>query len=76
IVLVAWLVTLLLLRFLFRKELAEEPQNVEALLSLDEDAALHDRPVAARILIILSGVVLLFFVHHVLHLQPGFIAML
>ncbi|MFQ5946247.1 MAG: ArsB/NhaD family transporter, partial [Anaerolineae bacterium] len=76
IVLVAWLVTLVLLRFLFRKELAEEPQNVDALLSLDENEALHDRPVAARILTVLLGVVLLFFVHHVLHLQPGFIAIL
>lgn len=76
IVLVAWLVTLVLLRFLFRRELAQEPRNVEALLGLDENAALHDRPVAARILIILIGVILLFFVHHVLHLQPGFVAML
>jgi Na+/H+ antiporter NhaD/arsenite permease-like protein len=76
IVLVAWLVALLLLRFLFRRELAQKPRNIEALSKLDENAALHDRESLIKILIVLGGVILLFFLHNWLHLQPGFVALL
>lgn len=76
IVIVAWLVALLLLRVLFRRELAQEPSNVEALMKLDERAALHDRKALTRILTVLSGIILLFFVHSWLHLKPAFVALL
>jgi Na+/H+ antiporter NhaD/arsenite permease-like protein len=76
IVIVAWLVALLLLRFLFRRELAQKPRNIEALSKLDENAALHDRESLIKILIVLGGVILLFFLHNWLHLQPGFVALL
>ncbi len=76
IVIVAWLVALLLLRFLFRRELAQKPRNLEALSKLDENAALHDRESLIKILIVLGGVILLFFLHNWLHLQPAFVALL
>ena len=76
IVIVAWLVALLLLRFLFRRELAQKPRNIEALSKLDENVALHDRGSLIKILIVLGGVILLFFLHNWLHLQPGFVALL
>ena len=46
------------------------------LSTLDERAALHDRAALTRILIVLGGTILLFFVHNLLHLQPGFVALL
>jgi Na+/H+ antiporter NhaD/arsenite permease-like protein len=76
IVLVAWLVVLFLLRFLFRRELAQKPRNVEALAKLDENVALHDRESLIKILIVLGGVILLFFLHNRLHLKPAFVALL
>lgn len=76
IVFVAWLTALILLRFLFRRELAQKPENVEALMELDENQALHDRRSLTKILIILGGMVFLFFVHHILHLKPAFVALL
>lgn len=76
IVIVAWLVALLLLRFLFRRELAQKPRNIEALSKLDENVALHDRESLIKILIVLGGVILLFFLHNWLHLQPAFVALL
>jgi Na+/H+ antiporter NhaD/arsenite permease-like protein len=76
IVIVAWLVALLLLRFLFRRELAQKPRNIEALSKLDENAALHDRESLIKILIVLGGVILLFFLHNWLHLQLAFVALL
>jgi len=76
IVIVAWLVALLLLCFLFRRELAQKPRNIEALSKLDENVALHDRESLIKILIVLGGVILLFFLHNWLHLQPAFVALL
>jgi len=76
IVIVAWLVALLLLRLLFRRELAQRPKNIEALAKLDEKLALHDRKSLVKILIVLGGVILLFFLHNRLHLQPAFVALL
>jgi Na+/H+ antiporter NhaD/arsenite permease-like protein len=76
IVLVAWLVTLVLLRLLFRKELAQQPSNLEALEALDEHEALKDRTSANKILFILAGVAALFFLHSTLHIQVGFVALI
>ena len=67
---------LLLLRFLFRQELAQKPRNIEALAKLDQNTALHDRESLTKILIVLGGVILLFFLHNRLHLQPAFVALL
>ena len=76
IVLVAWPAVLIMLKFLFRKELAEQPKDPEALLHLDEKALLKDPIALRRILIVLGGVILLFFLHTYLHLSPPFIAIL
>jgi Na+/H+ antiporter NhaD/arsenite permease-like protein len=76
IVLVAWFVTLVLIRLLFRKELAQQPSNLEALEALDEHEALKDSRSANKILIILVGVVVLFFLHQTLHIQAGFVALI
>ncbi len=76
IVLVAWLVTLALIRLLFREEMAQEPSNLEALEALDEHEAMKDSRSANKILIILLGVVALFFLHQTLHIQAGFVALI
>jgi Na+/H+ antiporter NhaD/arsenite permease-like protein len=74
IVAVAWLGTLVLLRFLFRDELSKTPRNAEAVMSLNPAESLDDPKTARRILIILGAAILLFFVHHILHISPSFIA--
>jgi Na+/H+ antiporter NhaD/arsenite permease-like protein len=76
IVLVAWSVTLVLIRLLFREELAQEPSNLEALEALDEHEALKDRTSANKVLVILVGVATLFFLHQALHIQAGFVALI
>jgi Na+/H+ antiporter NhaD/arsenite permease-like protein len=74
IVAVAWVVALFLLRFLFREELSKRPHNAEALMSLNPAESLDDPKNAQRVLIVLSVAILLFFVHHILHISPSFIA--
>ncbi|MFQ5943887.1 MAG: ArsB/NhaD family transporter [Anaerolineales bacterium] len=76
IVLAAWLATLILIRLLFREELAQKPSNLEALQALDEHEALKDRTSANKVLVILVGVAALFFLHQSLHMQAGFVALI
>jgi Na+/H+ antiporter NhaD/arsenite permease-like protein len=75
VVLGAWLAALLLLRYLFRAELAVRPPNAEAVLRLNPAESLNDRTTARRALVLLSGAILLFFLHDRLHLTPSFIAL-
>ncbi len=74
IVAVVWVVTLVLLRFLFRDELSKQPGNAQAVMSLNPGESLDDPKTARRVLIILGAAILLFFVHHFLHISPSFIA--
>jgi Na+/H+ antiporter NhaD/arsenite permease-like protein len=76
IVLVAWLTAILVLRLVFRRELGERPKHLEALGSLDERQAFRDRKGALRILVVLAGVIVFFFLEGVLHLQPATIALI
>lgn len=74
IVAVAWVATLVLLRFLFREELSKRPHNAEAVMSLNPAESLDEPRVARRVLIVLAAAILLFFIHHILHISPSFIA--
>ncbi len=75
LVIVAWLVALLVLWLVFRRELGMRPANVGALLQLDANAGLHDRVALRKILVILGGVIVLFFFQGALHVAPGVIAL-
>lgn len=76
IVAITTLAVLFLLRVLFRQELSEQPQNIDALMMLDETAAIKDKVALPRILIVLGCVIVLFFLESVLHFRPAFIALL
>jgi Na+/H+ antiporter NhaD/arsenite permease-like protein len=73
---IVWLVALVLLRYLFRKELAVIPNNIDSVLQLDPVAAFEDRKTSRRVLIVLCGAIFLFFVQKPLGISPSFIAIL
>lgn len=75
IVVVVWLTALLLLRFLFRRELAVRPRKMKAVMRLNPAEALDDRKNAMRVLIVLGVAILFFFVSHFLHISPSFVAL-
>ncbi|HLA06816.1 MAG TPA: SLC13 family permease [Anaerolineales bacterium] len=75
IVLVSWAGALFLLRYLFKKELSKRPRNVKAVMRLNPAETLNDPLVARRILIVLGGAILFFFVHHALHISPSLVAL-
>ncbi len=75
IVAVAGVLTLIMLRILFRKELAIRPTNPEVVMNLDADAALKDRQTMRRVLIVLAVTISLFLFQKNLDLSSGFIAL-
>jgi Na+/H+ antiporter NhaD/arsenite permease-like protein len=75
IVVVAGLVTILMLRLLFSRELSNPSVDPEVVDMLDADEALNDRPTARRVLIMLGVAVVLFVFQERLQLSTGFIAL-
>jgi Na+/H+ antiporter NhaD/arsenite permease-like protein len=74
-IIVVWLVALGLLRYLFRKELAVQPSNTEAVSKLNPTEALNDPKTARRILAVLGVAIALFFFQELLGISPAFIAL-
>jgi Na+/H+ antiporter NhaD/arsenite permease-like protein len=75
IVIVAALVTLLMLRFLFRMELAQGPAKPELVMTLDADEALQDHRTAGRVLVVLAVAIVLFILQGPLHISSELIAL-
>jgi Na+/H+ antiporter NhaD/arsenite permease-like protein len=71
VVFVSWLITLLLMLFLFRTELA---QKIDGVLDLDESRVLKDPKRLIAVSASIGVVIVLFFIHHHFHLFPGFVA--
>jgi len=75
VVLVVWLITLLFLRFIFRRELDVPAHNTQAVMQLNPEEALEDRHTARRVLIVLGGAILIFFVHKLIGVSPAVVAL-
>lgn len=75
IVVITWLGALILLRYLFRKELSKRPRNAKAVMKLNPAQTLNEPEKARKILIVLGAAILLFFVHHLLGIEPAFVAL-
>jgi len=75
IVLVSWAAALLLLLVLFRRDLSKRPRSVKAIMRLNPAETLNEPQTARRILIVLGGAVLFFFLHHALHVSPSMVAL-
>lgn len=75
IVFFCWLGAFFLLRYLFKKELAKRPRSVKAVMQLNPAETLNQPEAARRILIVLGAAILMFFVHHVLHISPSLVAL-
>ncbi len=75
VVLVAWLSALVMLRFLFRKDLAVPSPNAEAVMHLDPLKAIKDPITLRRVLLILVATIILFLLEEVLGIRPAHIAL-
>jgi len=75
IVFLVWVFSQALLLLIFRKQLMQAPSNVDRLLEMDERKAIVDPVTTRRMLVTLGTTVLLFFVHELLGLDPGLVAL-
>lgn len=71
ITLVAWIVCLVMLKFLFREELAEKPADVDYVVPELQDARVWKASIG-----VLAFMVVLFILHRQLHWEPWFVALL
>ncbi len=72
-VLLAWLVSISLLLWIFRHEL-KTPITAQHQLNLDRKHAIRDGKKLLKIMLALTVVLILFFIHHFLHLYPAYVA--
>jgi len=75
IVALAWAGALFLLQRLFKKELSKRPRRSKAVMQLNPAETLNHPETIRRILIVLGAAILLFFVHHALHIAPSLVAL-
>ena len=75
IVIVTWLAALAVLIWLFRHDLHATAEMERRVQQLDPAKALDHPKTARKILIVLGIAILLFFVHHIFHMSPSFIAL-
>ena len=75
IVAVTWFGALFLLRYLFKKDLLQDPHSADAVMKLNPDQSLNEPEKAKKILIVLGVAILFFFIHHLLHVEPAFVAL-
>lgn len=76
VVVVTWVATLALFRVLFRKELTETPQHVDTLLAMNEHEAIKEPKTLKKLLAIFGLVIVLFFLHSALHIEPALVALI
>src|SRR5918998_671330 len=76
VVLLALPVVLAYLYFAFRRELRYNKGAEEDVLALDAEGAIRDRVLLRRSLLVISVVILAFFLHGLLHLEVATIALL
>lgn len=76
VVLVAWVFTLILFKFMFRKDLAKEPQNVDRLMQMNEKEAIKEPVMLKKLIAVFVLVIALFFTHSYFHLAPAMVALI
>lgn len=75
VVLLAWVVSLALLIFLFRDDLNQQPTNADAMLALRPRQALNDPRSARKVLLVLAAALVFFFLENALGVSPAFVAL-
>jgi Na+/H+ antiporter NhaD/arsenite permease-like protein len=72
---VSLIVSLILFKVFFRKDLRATPQNLGELMSQNELSLIKDRPLLIKSLVVLFSVIVLFVIHGSLHIEPSLVAL-
>ena len=74
-IIVVFLISISVMKLLFRNYLKQKPETLERLRELDENAELGDRGLIKKSLSVLGGVIVLFVFHGALNVEPSVIAL-
>ncbi len=72
---ISLIISLVLFKIFFRKELKVIPQNLAELMNQNEILLIKDKPLLIKSLSVLFSVIVLFVIHGSLHIEPSFIAL-
>lgn len=75
LIVLVWLVALVLLLWMFRAQLPACAPNAAAIYELDPKEALEDRGTAVKVLVVIGGAILFFFLQEPLHIRPSLVAL-
>ncbi len=75
LIIVVWIVSYGLLRWLFRFELRDPSPNAEAIQSLDPKEAYTDQAGARKVILVIGGAIVLFFLEELLDIRPAYVAL-
>ncbi|UCD92149.1 MAG: ArsB/NhaD family transporter [Methanobacteriota archaeon] len=76
IIIVTMLVSLFLLKRMYREDLKQEPKHIEVLMERDERKEIKNMPLLKKSMIVLGVIIALFMFHHVVHIQLSIIALM
>lgn len=75
IVLIVWMTALVILLILFRKELAQKPTDLDALMELNPKDVLKDPKSANKIIIVIGAMITLFLLEELFKIPPSMVAL-
>jgi Na+/H+ antiporter NhaD/arsenite permease-like protein len=76
IVVVVFILSLFFLKYVFRAHLSQKPENIDEVLAMNEWDQIKDPVLLKKSLAVLAFVIILFFLHSALHLEPSTVALL
>jgi Na+/H+ antiporter NhaD/arsenite permease-like protein len=76
IVVVVFILSLFFMKYAFRKHLLHKPENIDEVLAMNEWDQIKDPVLLKKSLAVLAFVIILFFLHSALHLEPSTVALL
>jgi len=74
-IIITMAVTIVLFKFMFRKDLKQKPENIEKLQALDEKKEIKDSMLLKKSAIVLGIVIVMFMLHGMLDLEVSIIAL-
>ncbi len=72
---ITFAISLVLLKFMFRKDLKQKPEHIERLQEIDENKEIKDKMLLKKTMIVLFAVIGLFVLHGVLGVEVSVIAL-
>lgn len=76
VVFVVWIIVLGFFRYYYREEFTHPQKGLKALMRMDEKKCIQNSIILKKTLIILTAVIILFFLHEIIHMSASAVALL